>query len=132
MFGGETGNLYFLGSLTVRKFATVSDIQSSKPSSNGEAEPWQMPARAASFASHDTLNLIIVVTSPLHSEPQNRGQLTSRRLCAEVPAGVNSRDTGMSEMPNRGTSGIVRGSDITFRRDRRVLVNQSVRLASFI
>ena len=26
----------------------------------------------------------------------------------------------MSEMPNRGTSGIVGGSDITFRRHRRV------------
>ena len=44
---------------------------------------------------------------------------------------ANSRDTGMWEMPNRGTSGIVGGSDITFRRDRRVVINLSVRLASF-
>ena len=54
------------------------------------------------------------------------------RLCAEVPADVNSRDTGLGEMPNRGTSGIVGGSDITFRRHRRVVINLSVRLASFI
>ena len=38
----------------------------------------------------------------------------------------------MWEMPNRGTSGIVGGSDITFRRHRRVVINLSVRLASFI
>src|SRR5271166_4695888 len=35
-------------------------------------------------------------------------------------------------MPNRGTSSIVGGSDITFRRGRRVVINLSVRLASFI
>jgi hypothetical protein len=40
--------------------------------------------------------------------------------------------TGMWEMPNRGTSGIVGGSDITFRRHRRVVINPSLRLASFI
>ena len=43
-----------------------------------------------------------------------------------------SMETGMWEMPDRGTSGIVGGSDITFRRDRRVVINLSVRLASFI
>ena len=40
-------------------------------------------------------------------------------------------ETGLGEMPNRGTSGIVSGSDITRRRHRRV-INLSVRLASFI
>ena len=34
------------------------------------------------------------------------------RLCAEVPADVNSRDAGLEEMPNRVASGIVGGSDI--------------------
>jgi len=58
--------------------------------------------------------------------------LHGSRLCAEVPAGVNSRDTGMWAMPNRGTCGLVGGSDITFRRHRRVVINLSVRLASFI
>jgi len=43
-----------------------------------------------------------------------------------------SVETCKWEMPNRGTSGIVGGSDITFRRDRRVVSNLSVRLASFI
>jgi hypothetical protein len=45
---------------------------------------------------------------------------------------ANSRETGMWEMPNRCTSGIVGGSDITFRRHRRVLINLSVRLASSV
>ena len=40
-------------------------------------------------------------------------------------------ETGLGEMPNRA-SGIVGGSDITFRRHRRVVINLSVRLASFI
>ena len=31
---------------------------------------------------------------------------------------ANSRDTGIWEMPNRGITGILGGSDITFRRDR--------------
>jgi hypothetical protein len=35
-------------------------------------------------------------------------------------------------MPNRGTSGIVGGSDITFRRHRRLVKSLSVRLTSFI
>ena len=43
-----------------------------------------------------------------------------------------SMETGKWEMPHRGTSGIVGGSDITFRRDRRVVINLSVPLASFI
>ena len=38
--------------------------------------------------------------------------LTVCRLCAEVPADVNSRDAGLEEMPNRVASGIVGGSDI--------------------
>jgi hypothetical protein len=38
----------------------------------------------------------------------------------------------MWEVPNCGTSGIVGGSDITFWRDRRVVINLSVPLASFI
>lgn len=33
---------------------------------------------------------------------------------------------------NRGASGIVGGSDITFRRHRRVVKSLSVRIASFI
>ena len=37
-----------------------------------------------------------------------------------------------SALPNRSTSGIVGGSDITFRRQRRVVINPSVRFASFI
>jgi len=36
----------------------------------------------------------------------------------------------MWEMPNRGTSGIVSGSDTPFRRHRRTAINLSVRLAS--
>jgi len=35
-------------------------------------------------------------------------------------------------MPDAGTSGIVGGSDITFRHHRRVVINLSVRLASYI
>jgi hypothetical protein len=34
----------------------------------------------------------------------------------------------MWKMPNRGTTGIVGASDISFRRGRRVVINLSVRL----
>src|ERR1022692_577128 len=50
------------------------------------------------------------------SATRKQSSLTGCRLCAEVPAGVHFRDTGIWEMPNRRTSGIVGGSDITFRR----------------
>ena len=58
--------------------------------------------------------------------------LHGSRLCAEVPAGANSRDTGLEETPNWGASGIVGGSDITFRRHHRLLKSLSLRPASFI
>ena len=58
-------------------------------------------------------------------------EMDEKPLCAEVPAGVNSRDTGLEETPNRVASGIVGGSDLTFRRHRRVAINLSVRLAPF-
>jgi len=41
-------------------------------------------------------------------------------------------ETGLGEMTNRRTSGIVGGSHITFRQICRVVINLSVRLASFI
>ena len=43
-----------------------------------------------------------------------------------------SVETCKWEMPNRGTSGIEGGSDITLRRDCRVVINLSAPLASFI
>jgi len=43
-----------------------------------------------------------------------------------------SMETGKWEMPDCGTRGIVGGSDIAFRRDRRVVINLSAPLASFI
>ena len=45
---------------------------------------------------------------------------------------TDGRYTIMWKMPNRGTSVFFGGSDITFLRHRRVVVNLSVRLASFI
>jgi hypothetical protein len=41
-----------------------------------------------------------------------------------------SMEAGMWEMPDPGTSGVVGGSDIFFRRDRRVVINLSLRRAS--
>jgi hypothetical protein len=46
---------------------------------------------------------------------------------------VRQNEVGQkSALPNRGASGIIGGLDITFRRDRRVVINLCVRLVSFI
>src|SRR5579863_9986311 len=55
---------------------------------------------------------------------------TKSGLSAEVPAGVDSRDTGLGRCRTGIPAALVGGSDITFRHHRRVVINLSVRLAS--
>ena len=57
------------------------------------------------------------------------GRPAQPESCAQI---AYSPETGSEEMPNRGASGIVNGSDITFRCQRWVVSNLSVRLASCI
>src|SRR5271166_6153639 len=45
---------------------------------------------------------------------------------------ANCPEIGKWKMSNRGTGGVVGGSDITFRRHRRAVINLGARLSSFI
>ena len=68
-----------------------------------------------SFPSHRATLNALAKTYYRRSEPEVcfvEVTWTCSRLCAEVPADVNSRDAGLEEMPNRVASGIVGGSDI--------------------
>jgi len=58
--------------------------------------------------------------------------MSERSASRGIAFSSRSVETCRWKMPNRGTSGIVGGSEIAFRCDRRVVINLSVRLASFI